>query len=156
MMHCVDSVQVNWFKNRDEMLAVLPQVEEAVEEYLVLQELLCQGVKLQGKLQEEVAFLEGAENHPDHLILTLEQRSHIFCAYFLIFNFTKLLLNIPWSYAIPDVSLVCIRVPEYLHVTLCIFTQLNFTGTLNITSCSHGSGRYRSPYRASWLIWTSG
>lgn len=57
------------------MLAVLPQVEEAVEEYLVLQELLCQGEKLQAKLQEEMAFLEGAENHPDHLILTLEQRS---------------------------------------------------------------------------------
>lgn len=68
-------VQVNWFKNRDEMLAVLPQVEDALEEYLVLQELLCQGEKLQGKLQEEIAFLEGAENHPDHLILTLEQRS---------------------------------------------------------------------------------
>lgn len=68
-------VQVNWFKNRDEMLAVLPQVEEAVEEYLVLQELLCQGEKRQAKLQEESAFLEGAENHPDHDIFTLEQRS---------------------------------------------------------------------------------
>lgn len=56
------------------MLAVLPQVEEALEEYLVLQELLCQGEKLQAKLQEEMAFLDGAENHPDHLILTLEQR----------------------------------------------------------------------------------
>uniref|UniRef100_A0A8C2ZNS7 non-specific serine/threonine protein kinase n=1 Tax=Cyclopterus lumpus TaxID=8103 RepID=A0A8C2ZNS7_CYCLU len=70
----VAEIKVNWFKNRDEMLAVLPQVEEAVEEYLVLQELLCQGEKLQAKLQEEIAFLEGAENHPDHLILTLEQR----------------------------------------------------------------------------------
>uniref|UniRef100_A0AAQ6IR98 non-specific serine/threonine protein kinase n=1 Tax=Anabas testudineus TaxID=64144 RepID=A0AAQ6IR98_ANATE len=70
----VAEIKVNWFKNRDEMLAVLPQVEEAVEEYLVLQELLCQGEKLQAKLQEEMAFLEGAENHPDHLILTLEQR----------------------------------------------------------------------------------
>ncbi|XP_058508783.1 serine/threonine-protein kinase SMG1 [Solea solea] len=70
----VAEIKVNWFKNRDEMLAVLPQVEEAVEEYLVLQELLFQGEKLQGKLQEEIAFLEGAENHPDHLILTLEQR----------------------------------------------------------------------------------
>lgn len=68
---------MNWFKNRDEMLAVLPQVEEAVEEYLVLQELLCQGGKLQDKLQEEIAFLEGAENHPDHLILTLDQRSAV-------------------------------------------------------------------------------
>ncbi|XP_033501746.1 serine/threonine-protein kinase SMG1 [Epinephelus lanceolatus] len=70
----VAEIKVNWFKNRDEMLAVLPQVEEAVEEYLVLQELLCQGEKLQAKLQEEMTFLEGAENHPDHLILTLEQR----------------------------------------------------------------------------------
>uniref|UniRef100_A0A4W6DZP7 non-specific serine/threonine protein kinase n=1 Tax=Lates calcarifer TaxID=8187 RepID=A0A4W6DZP7_LATCA len=70
----VAEIKVNWFKNRDEMLAVLPQVEEAVEEYLVLQELLCQGEKLQAKLQEEMAFLEGAENHPDHLIVTLEQR----------------------------------------------------------------------------------
>lgn len=72
LVYCV---QVNWFKNRDEMLAVLPQVEEAMEEYLVLQELLCQGEKLQAKLQEEMVFLEGAENHSDHLILTLEQRS---------------------------------------------------------------------------------
>lgn len=56
------------------MLAVLPQVEEAVEEYLVLQELLCQGEKLQAKLQEEMAFLDGAENCPDHLIVSLEQR----------------------------------------------------------------------------------
>ncbi|XP_035470486.2 serine/threonine-protein kinase SMG1 isoform X2 [Scophthalmus maximus] len=70
----VAEIKVNWFKNRDEMLAVLPQVEEGVEEYLVLQELLCQGEKLQAKLQEEISFLEGAENHPDHLILTLEQR----------------------------------------------------------------------------------
>uniref|UniRef100_A0A7N8X3L8 non-specific serine/threonine protein kinase n=1 Tax=Mastacembelus armatus TaxID=205130 RepID=A0A7N8X3L8_9TELE len=70
----VAEIKVNWFKNRDEMLAVLPQVEEAVEEYLVLQEMLCRGEKIQTKLQEEMAFLEGAENHPDHLILTLEQR----------------------------------------------------------------------------------
>ncbi|KAK1877563.1 Serine/threonine-protein kinase SMG1 [Dissostichus eleginoides] len=68
------SSRVAEIKNRDEMLAVLPQVEEAVEEYLVLQELLCQGEKLQAKLQEEMAFLEGAENHQDHLILTLEHR----------------------------------------------------------------------------------
>uniref|UniRef100_A0A667Z9R8 non-specific serine/threonine protein kinase n=1 Tax=Myripristis murdjan TaxID=586833 RepID=A0A667Z9R8_9TELE len=70
----VAEIKVNWFKNRDEMLEVLPQVEEAVEEYLALQELLCQGERLEAKLQEEIAFLEGAENHPDHLILTLEQR----------------------------------------------------------------------------------
>ncbi|KAM7372511.1 hypothetical protein PAMP_009675 [Pampus punctatissimus] len=70
----VAEIKVNWFKNREEMLAVLPQVEEAMEEYLVLQDLLCQGEKLQAKLQEEMAFLDGAENHPDHLILTLEQR----------------------------------------------------------------------------------
>ncbi|XP_077590470.1 serine/threonine-protein kinase SMG1 [Stigmatopora nigra] len=70
----VAEIKVNWFKNRDEMLAVLPQVEEAVEEYLVLQDLLCQGEKLQAKLQEELTFLEGAENHPEHQIVTLEQR----------------------------------------------------------------------------------
>lgn len=70
--HCF--VQVNWFKNRDEMLAVLPQVEQAVMEYLVLLELLSQGEKLQAKVKEETAFLEGAEEHSDHLILTLEQR----------------------------------------------------------------------------------
>lgn len=57
------------------MLAVLPQVEEAVDEYLVLQDLLCRGEKLQAKLQEEMDFLDGAENHPEHVILTLEQRS---------------------------------------------------------------------------------
>lgn len=68
-------VQVNWFKNRDEMLAVLPQVEQTVMEYLVLLELLSQGEKLQAKVKEETAFLEGAEEHSDHLILTLEQRS---------------------------------------------------------------------------------
>lgn len=84
LLFCVGLVQVNWFKNRDEMLAVLPQVEEAVEEYLVLQELLCQGEKRQAKLQEESAFLEGAENHPDHDIFTLEQRSdtaHCSCSF---------------------------------------------------------------------------
>ncbi|XP_038156782.1 serine/threonine-protein kinase SMG1 [Cyprinodon tularosa] len=70
----VAEIKVNWFKNRDEMLAVLPQVEEAVDEYLLLQDLLCQGEKLQAKLQEEMDFLEGAENRPDHMILTLEQR----------------------------------------------------------------------------------
>ncbi|XP_032443983.1 serine/threonine-protein kinase SMG1 isoform X1 [Xiphophorus hellerii] len=70
----VAEIKVNWFKNRDEMLAVLPQVEEAVDEYLVLQDLLCRGEKLQAKLQEEMDFLDGAENHPDHVILTLEQR----------------------------------------------------------------------------------
>ncbi|XP_029946461.1 serine/threonine-protein kinase SMG1 isoform X1 [Salarias fasciatus] len=70
----VAEIKVNWFKNRDEMLVVLPQVEEAVEEYLMLQELLCQGEKLQEKLREEAAFLEGADSHPDHLIFTLEQR----------------------------------------------------------------------------------
>ncbi|XP_030237319.1 serine/threonine-protein kinase SMG1 isoform X2 [Gadus morhua] len=70
----VAEIKVNWFKNREEMLGVLPQVEEAVGEYLALQELLCQGEKLQAKLLEEASFLEGAENHADHLIVSLEQR----------------------------------------------------------------------------------
>lgn len=59
------------------MLAVFPKMEAAVEEYLTLQEVLCKGEKLQVKLQEEMAFLDGAETLPDHLILTLEQRSDI-------------------------------------------------------------------------------
>lgn len=70
----VAEIKVNWFKNRDEMLAVFPKMEAAVEEYLTLQEVLCKGEKLQVKLQEEMAFLDGAETLPDHLILTLEQR----------------------------------------------------------------------------------
>ncbi|XP_028978964.2 serine/threonine-protein kinase SMG1 isoform X1 [Esox lucius] len=70
----VAEIKVNWFKNRDEMLAVLPQVEAAVEEYLNLLELLCQGEQMITKLQEEKSFLEGAESRSDHLILTLEQR----------------------------------------------------------------------------------
>ncbi|KAJ0058451.1 hypothetical protein NL108_014651, partial [Boleophthalmus pectinirostris] len=68
------SSRVNWFKNRDEMLAVLPQMEEALDEYLMLQDLLFKGEKQQVTLQEELAFLEGAEGQPEHLILTLEQR----------------------------------------------------------------------------------
>ncbi|KAK7938455.1 hypothetical protein WMY93_001781 [Mugilogobius chulae] len=70
----VAEIKVNWFKNRDEMLAVLPQMEEALDEYMILQELLFKGEKQQVTLQEELTFLEGAEGHPDHLILTLEQR----------------------------------------------------------------------------------
>ncbi|CAL9703653.1 unnamed protein product [Knipowitschia caucasica] len=70
----VAEIKVNWFKNRDEMLAVLPQMEENLDEYMMLQELLFKGEKQQVTLQEELSFLEGAEGHPDHLILTLEQR----------------------------------------------------------------------------------
>lgn len=69
------SLQVNWFKNRDEMFAVLPQVEMAVEEYLNLQEQLTQVEKMQAKLLEEMEFLEGADSRPDHPIHTLEHRS---------------------------------------------------------------------------------
>ena len=65
---------------------MLPQVEEAVGEYLALQELLCQGEKLQSKLLEEATFLEGAENHADHLIVSLEQRcqGHIQRLFFML------------------------------------------------------------------------
>lgn len=68
-------LQVNWFKNRDEMQAVLPQVEMAVEEYLSLQEQLAQVDKAQSKLLEEMEFLEGADSRVDHPIHTLEHRS---------------------------------------------------------------------------------
>ncbi|XP_066497814.1 serine/threonine-protein kinase SMG1 isoform X2 [Hoplias malabaricus] len=70
----VAEIKVNWFKNRDEMLVVLPQLEMAVEEYLSLQEQLTQVEKVQAKLLEEMEFLEGAENRADHPIHTLEHR----------------------------------------------------------------------------------
>lgn len=74
-LSCFFCAQVNWFKNRDEMQAVLPQVEMAVEEYLSLQEHLAQVDKAQGKLLEEMEFLEGADSRVDHPIHTLEHRS---------------------------------------------------------------------------------
>ncbi|KAK2533370.1 Smg1 [Columba guinea] len=69
----VAEIKVNWFKNRDEMLAVLPKLDSSLEEYLNLQEQLTDVEKLQGKLVEEVEFLEGAEgaDHPSH---TLQHR----------------------------------------------------------------------------------
>ncbi|KAK6476140.1 serine/threonine-protein kinase SMG1-like isoform X1 [Huso huso] len=70
----VAEIKVNWFKNREEMLSALPQLESGVEEYLSLQEQLTEVEKLQGKLLEEIEFLEGAENRADHLIYTLEHR----------------------------------------------------------------------------------
>ncbi|XP_035261317.1 serine/threonine-protein kinase SMG1 [Anguilla anguilla] len=70
----VAEIKVNWFKNREEMLAVLPQMEGAVEEYLHLQEQLTQVEKLQGRLLEEMEFLEGAESQAEHPIHTLEHR----------------------------------------------------------------------------------
>lgn len=73
------------------MLAVLPQVEQTVMEYLVLLELLSQGEKLQAKVKEETAFLEGAEEHSDHLILTLEQRSLPLTV--LVFIFSPQIIN---------------------------------------------------------------
>ncbi|XP_043946465.1 serine/threonine-protein kinase SMG1-like [Protopterus annectens] len=69
----VAEIKVNWFKNRDEMLAVLPKLDTSLEEYLNLQEQLTEVEKLQGKLLEEIEFLEGAErcDHPAH---TLQHR----------------------------------------------------------------------------------
>ncbi|XP_036378986.1 serine/threonine-protein kinase SMG1 [Megalops cyprinoides] len=70
----VAEIKVNWFKNREEMLGVLPQMDSAVEEYLRLQEQLAQVEKLQGRLLEEIEFLDGAESRPDHPVHTLEHR----------------------------------------------------------------------------------
>ncbi|XP_037239140.1 serine/threonine-protein kinase SMG1 isoform X3 [Falco rusticolus] len=69
----VAEIKVNWFKNRDEMLAVLPKLDSSLEEYLNLQEQLTDVEKLQGKLLEEIEFLEGADgvDHPSH---TLQHR----------------------------------------------------------------------------------
>ncbi|XP_016323516.1 serine/threonine-protein kinase SMG1-like, partial [Sinocyclocheilus anshuiensis] len=70
----VAEIKVNWFKNRDEMIGVLPQVEEEVDEYLNLQEQLTQVEKVQGKLLEEMEFMEGADTRADHPIHSLEHR----------------------------------------------------------------------------------
>lgn len=64
---------MNWFKNRDEMLAVLPQLEAAMAEYLSLQEQLAQVEQQKARLLQEMEFLEGAEG-PEHPIHTLEHR----------------------------------------------------------------------------------
>uniref|UniRef100_A0A674H9S7 non-specific serine/threonine protein kinase n=1 Tax=Taeniopygia guttata TaxID=59729 RepID=A0A674H9S7_TAEGU len=69
----VAEIKVNWFKNRDEMLAVLPKLDSSLEEYLNLQEQLTDVEKLQGKLLEEIEFLEGAEG-VDHPSRTLQNR----------------------------------------------------------------------------------
>ncbi|XP_063170959.1 serine/threonine-protein kinase SMG1 [Candoia aspera] len=69
----VAEIKVNWFKNRDEMLAVIPKLDSSLGEYLHLQEQLTDIEKLQGKLLEESDYLEGAEgvDHPSH---TLQHR----------------------------------------------------------------------------------
>ncbi|KAK7833348.1 hypothetical protein U0070_017347 [Myodes glareolus] len=69
----VAEIKVNWFKNRDEMLVVLPKLDSSLDEYLSLQEQLTDVEKLQGKLLEEIEFLEGAEG-VDHPSRTLQHR----------------------------------------------------------------------------------
>lgn len=71
--NCHVCLQVNWFKNRDEMLAVLPKLDGSLGEYLNLQEQLTEVEKLQGKLLEEIDYLEGAEG-ADHPSRTLQHR----------------------------------------------------------------------------------
>ncbi|XP_075422184.1 serine/threonine-protein kinase SMG1 isoform X2 [Ascaphus truei] len=69
----VAEIKVNWFKNREEMLTVLPKLDSSLEEYLNSHEELSDVEKLQSKLIEETEFLEGAEGseHPSH---TLQHR----------------------------------------------------------------------------------
>lgn len=55
------------------MLSVLPKLDSSLEEYLNLHEELTEVEKLQTRLVEEMAFLEGAEA-PDHPALTLKHR----------------------------------------------------------------------------------
>ncbi|XP_053551228.1 serine/threonine-protein kinase SMG1 isoform X2 [Bombina bombina] len=64
----VAEIKVNWFKNRDEMLNVLPKLDSSLDEYLNIHEELTEVEKLQTKLLEEMEFLEGAEaaEHPSH------------------------------------------------------------------------------------------
>ncbi|XP_053326618.1 serine/threonine-protein kinase SMG1 [Spea bombifrons] len=69
----VAEIKVNWFKNKDEMLNVLPKLDGNLEEYLNLHEELTDVEKLQTKLVEEMGFLEEAEV-PDHPAHTLQHR----------------------------------------------------------------------------------
>ncbi|XP_063286393.1 serine/threonine-protein kinase SMG1 isoform X2 [Pelobates fuscus] len=69
----VAEIKVNWFKNKDEMLNVLPKLDTSLEEYLNLHDELTEVEKLQTKLVEEMEFLEGAEA-PDHTSHTLQHR----------------------------------------------------------------------------------
>lgn len=65
------------------MLVVLPKLDSSLDEYLSLQEQLTDVEKLQGKLLEEIEFLEGAEgvDHPSH---TLQHRFKIIDLYFSV------------------------------------------------------------------------
>lgn len=58
------------------MLVVLPKLDSSLDEYLSLQEQLTDVEKLQGKLLEEIEFLEGAEG-VDHPSRTLQHRFKI-------------------------------------------------------------------------------
>ncbi|XP_075035849.1 serine/threonine-protein kinase SMG1 [Mixophyes fleayi] len=69
----VAEIKVNWFKNKDEMLSVLPKLDSGLEEYLNLHEELTEVEKLQTRLREEMTYLEGAEA-PDHPAHTLQHR----------------------------------------------------------------------------------
>ncbi|OCT64106.1 hypothetical protein XELAEV_18045208mg [Xenopus laevis] len=66
----VAEIKVNWFKNKEEMLSVLPKLDISLEEYVNLHEELMEVEKLQTKLMEEMEFLEGAEStdHPSHTL----------------------------------------------------------------------------------------
>eukprot|EP00062_Callorhinchus_milii_P009126 gi/632952733/ref/XP_007892012.1/ PREDICTED: serine/threonine-protein kinase SMG1 [Callorhinchus milii] len=70
----VAEIKVTWFKNRDDMLVVIPKLDTNLEDYLNLQEQLTKVEKLQGKLLEEIEFLEGADGSLDHPAHTLERR----------------------------------------------------------------------------------
>nr|XP_014350631.1 PREDICTED: serine/threonine-protein kinase SMG1 [Latimeria chalumnae] len=69
----VAEIKVTWFKNRDEMMTLIPKLDANLEEYLNLQEQLTEVEKLQGKLLEEIEFLDGAERG-DHPVRTLQHR----------------------------------------------------------------------------------
>lgn len=66
------------------MLVVLPKLDNSLDEYLSLQEQLTDVEKLQGKLLEEIEFLEGAEG-VDHPSRTLQHRFKIIALYFSVY-----------------------------------------------------------------------
>lgn len=74
------------------MLAVLPKLDGSLGEYLNLQEQLTDVEKLQGKLLEESAYLEGAEaaDHPCHTLQNRYEKSHFSLDIQMLYGNSKL------------------------------------------------------------------
>ncbi|XP_032817004.1 serine/threonine-protein kinase SMG1 isoform X1 [Petromyzon marinus] len=70
----VAEIKVSWFRNRDEMLAVLPRLKSGLEAYVCLQDTLTTGQCLQDKLLEQLEYLEKASRDAKHPAHSLHNR----------------------------------------------------------------------------------